>query len=351
MINDEEKFLKSPLGEEEKERKKRMREEEKKKKEKEAEEDEGIICEQKESILTPFQRWEISLMKCTNIGQLFLHLTTFENSVVWSKSIMNTKCRICRRKTDPDKMLLCDGCDRGHHLYCLKPKLKNVPSGDWFCSDCKPKERIRSPKKKVRRVFSSTESDDEDNTMDEDEKAEDKTLGSGMEDDEDDEDYKNYRDIKKKKPKAKKKAAPEPEPELKKKKKGGIANLFGKRKPAAEVEPESEVEEEEEEEEIVETKSKRGKKNKAEPEPESEEEEEDEEPKPKRGKRNKEEENKENARSKRRREHDDSIELQFNVAGVEKLIKGMNFLTVADFILQCTDYTIYRHDLARSGCN
>ena len=66
-----------------------------------------------ESTLTPFQRWETSLMASTTMGQLFLHLTTLDNSVVWSKSIMNTKCRICRRKTDPEKMLLCDGCDRG----------------------------------------------------------------------------------------------------------------------------------------------------------------------------------------------------------------------------------------------
>ena len=58
-------------------------------------------------------------------------------------------------------MLLCDGCDRGHHMYCLKPKLKAVPKGDWFCNDCKPKERMRSPKKKSRRVFSSAEDDDE----------------------------------------------------------------------------------------------------------------------------------------------------------------------------------------------
>jgi bromodomain adjacent to zinc finger domain protein 1A len=73
---------------------------------------------------------------------------------------MNAKCRICRRKTDPEKMLLCDGCDRGHHMYCLKPKLKSVPQGDWYCSDCKPKERLRSPKKKTtRRVFSAEDED------------------------------------------------------------------------------------------------------------------------------------------------------------------------------------------------
>ena len=47
MINDTEKYLKYPLGEEEKEKKKRLREEEKKRKEREAEEEEGIVCEEK----------------------------------------------------------------------------------------------------------------------------------------------------------------------------------------------------------------------------------------------------------------------------------------------------------------
>merc|ERR1712111_288689 len=89
-------------------------------------------------------------MSSITMGQLFIHLTCLDNSIVWSKSIMNTKFKICRRKTDPDQLLLCDGCDNGYHMYCLKPKLKSIPSGDWYCPECKPKERVRSPKKKVR---------------------------------------------------------------------------------------------------------------------------------------------------------------------------------------------------------
>ena len=64
-------------------------------------------------------------------------------------------------------MLLCDECDRGHHLYCLKPKLKSIPKGNWYCSDCKPKERIKSPKKKPRRVFTAPEPEPEPEPEDE----------------------------------------------------------------------------------------------------------------------------------------------------------------------------------------
>jgi hypothetical protein len=33
-------------------------------------------------------------------------------------------------------MLLCDKCNKGFHLECLNPPLKQVPAGDWFCPDC-----------------------------------------------------------------------------------------------------------------------------------------------------------------------------------------------------------------------
>jgi len=45
------------------------------------------------------------------------------NSIQWSRSASNAHCRLCRRRGDAENMLLCDGCNKGHHLYCLKPKL------------------------------------------------------------------------------------------------------------------------------------------------------------------------------------------------------------------------------------
>ena len=29
-------------------------------------------------------------------------------------------------------MLLCDGCDKGFHLFCTTPRLHAIPQGDWY---------------------------------------------------------------------------------------------------------------------------------------------------------------------------------------------------------------------------
>lgn len=83
-------------------------------------------------------QWRASLAKATSFSQIFVHLATLERAVMWSRSLMNMRCRICRRKGGDEYMLLCDGCDHGYHTYCLRPPLLSVPRGDWFCNNCRP---------------------------------------------------------------------------------------------------------------------------------------------------------------------------------------------------------------------
>lgn len=73
---------------------------------------------------SPIERWEESLLSSTSLSQIYVHLSALDMSVVWSRSSLHARCRICRRKGDGEHMLLCDACDRGHHMYCLKPPVK-----------------------------------------------------------------------------------------------------------------------------------------------------------------------------------------------------------------------------------
>ncbi|ODV64207.1 histone demethylase, partial [Ascoidea rubescens DSM 1968] len=45
-------------------------------------------------------------------------------------------CNKCGLNQDDSNMLLCDGCDKGFHIYCLVPPLTKIPKGKWFCEEC-----------------------------------------------------------------------------------------------------------------------------------------------------------------------------------------------------------------------
>ncbi|VEN44596.1 unnamed protein product [Callosobruchus maculatus] len=46
-------------------------------------------------------------------------------------------CCVCGGKEDWDSTILCDECDDGYHLTCLKPPLESVPDEEWYCPECK----------------------------------------------------------------------------------------------------------------------------------------------------------------------------------------------------------------------
>ncbi|KAH9855011.1 PLU-1-like protein-domain-containing protein [Lenzites betulinus] len=52
------------------------------------------------------------------------------------KSSLELHCEICLKKDQGEKMLICDGCDCGFHMFCLDPPLANIPRGQWFCHHC-----------------------------------------------------------------------------------------------------------------------------------------------------------------------------------------------------------------------
>ncbi|KAG2309971.1 hypothetical protein Bca52824_021528 [Brassica carinata] len=52
-------------------------------------------------------------------------------------------CEKCGSGERGDELLLCDICDRGYHMRCLRPIVVRVPIGQWFCVDCSDQRPVR----------------------------------------------------------------------------------------------------------------------------------------------------------------------------------------------------------------
>ncbi|XP_022844634.1 probable Histone-lysine N-methyltransferase ATXR5 [Olea europaea var. sylvestris] len=45
-------------------------------------------------------------------------------------------CDQCGSGERAEELLLCDKCDKGYHMLCLRPIVVRVPIGPWFCPEC-----------------------------------------------------------------------------------------------------------------------------------------------------------------------------------------------------------------------
>ncbi|XP_075149070.1 ATP-dependent chromatin assembly factor large subunit [Haematobia irritans] len=97
-------------------------------------------------------QWEVSLMESTSYSQVFLHLNLLHDCIMWARSTNKSNCVVCRRGSDPDKMLLCDECNAGTHMFCMKPKMKTVPAGNWYCKRCVAKLGITNDQDKKNKA-------------------------------------------------------------------------------------------------------------------------------------------------------------------------------------------------------
>ena len=64
------------------------------------------------------------------------HLPIQEGQVKFGRVDIDYHCQACGFPDDSEKIIRCDGCDKGWHLYCLDPPLTVVPDGDWLCNLC-----------------------------------------------------------------------------------------------------------------------------------------------------------------------------------------------------------------------
>lgn len=74
----------------------------------------------------------------------------------WEERLENLPCSICEQNVedDDDKLLLCDSCHEGFHIFCLDPPLTSIPEGAWYCDKCTIK---LEQEKKLKKDFNPLE--------------------------------------------------------------------------------------------------------------------------------------------------------------------------------------------------
>lgn len=91
--------------------------------------------------------WMNDCRTCKTFSRLYVLMLILENAIAWSKSTVGIKCKICRRKTKDEYIVVCDQCSQGFHLECLRgcasDPNKNSINDLWYCPACRPQSSTR----------------------------------------------------------------------------------------------------------------------------------------------------------------------------------------------------------------
>ncbi|XP_020203608.1 probable Histone-lysine N-methyltransferase ATXR5 [Cajanus cajan] len=87
-------------------------------------------------------------------------------AVLERETYSDLMCEQCGSGELPDELLLCDKCDRGFHMKCVRPIVVRVPIGSWLCPKCQGGKRVRPFSQKriidffgIRRSFADDAND------------------------------------------------------------------------------------------------------------------------------------------------------------------------------------------------
>ncbi|KAJ8769177.1 hypothetical protein K2173_000952 [Erythroxylum novogranatense] len=71
-------------------------------------------------------------------------LATARYAVAEPADYNSISCQQCGSGDRPDELLLCDKCDQGFHMKCLRPIVARIPTGSWLCHKCSGQRPARS---------------------------------------------------------------------------------------------------------------------------------------------------------------------------------------------------------------
>uniref|UniRef100_A0A8D0FA19 Tyrosine-protein kinase BAZ1B n=1 Tax=Strix occidentalis caurina TaxID=311401 RepID=A0A8D0FA19_STROC len=143
--------------------------------------DEDKKMAEEAKVASAMEKWKTAIREAQTFSRMHVLLGMLDACIKWDMSAENARCKVCRKKGEDDKLILCDECNKAFHLFCLRPALYEIPDGEWQCPACQPSTARRSSR---GRNYAEDSAEDEDG---EDEEASDEP--DAEEEEEEEEDY------------------------------------------------------------------------------------------------------------------------------------------------------------------
>uniref|UniRef100_A0A3Q2ZY81 Tyrosine-protein kinase BAZ1B n=1 Tax=Kryptolebias marmoratus TaxID=37003 RepID=A0A3Q2ZY81_KRYMA len=132
-------------------------------------------------VATAVEKWKAAIREAQTFSRMHVLLGMLDACIKWDMSAENARCKVCRRKGDDEKLILCDECNKAFHLFCLRPALYRIPDGEWLCPACQPT---------VARRGSRSRNYNQDT---DEEESEEEPEEEGSEEEEEDEEENDYK--------------------------------------------------------------------------------------------------------------------------------------------------------------
>ncbi|XP_026183205.1 tyrosine-protein kinase BAZ1B isoform X2 [Mastacembelus armatus] len=138
-------------------------------------------------VATAVEKWKTAIREAQTFSRMHVLLGMLDACIKWDMSAENARCKVCRRKGDDEKLILCDECNKAFHLFCLRPALYRIPAGEWLCPACQPTvarrgSRSRNYNQDTDEEENAEESDEDDSEEDEEDGEENdyKAMGHSL---------------------------------------------------------------------------------------------------------------------------------------------------------------------------
>ncbi|XP_016336398.1 tyrosine-protein kinase BAZ1B-like [Sinocyclocheilus anshuiensis] len=124
-------------------------------------------------VATAVEKWKTAVREAQTFSRMHVLLGMLDACIKWDMSAENARCKVCRKKGEDDKLILCDECNKAFHLFCLRPALYRIPAGEWLCPACQPTIARRSSR--GRNYNEDTEEEEDSEEEDEEDSEEEES--------------------------------------------------------------------------------------------------------------------------------------------------------------------------------